>query len=171
MALTQQFARVTLEYLERCRASALDSPGAAPGWAPPAEDLLDTDWAIWGLIRWCRSTAAAPDLAALLDRAISGDPGSDVGFLDHDEVYDGYETPPRLLAPAAVADISRALDGVALDALLGALPDSPEEAAAACDFGGFSGDVRAHLAEHFGAMRDFYRGAALSGLCVLVWID
>lgn len=88
MALTQRFARVTPEYLERCRASALDSPGSAPGWNPPSDDLLDTDWAIWGLISHCRSTGVDPAVTALLDRAVSGDPGGDIGFLDHDEVYD-----------------------------------------------------------------------------------
>ncbi|MFE5917060.1 DUF1877 domain-containing protein [Streptomyces sp. NPDC056468] len=118
MALTQQFARVTPAYLERCRISALDSPGAAPGWDPPPGDLLDTDWAIRGLIRYCRATGTDADLIALLDRAVSGDPGGDIGFLDHDEVYDGIEGPPRLLAAAAVAEIARALYAVDLDHLL-----------------------------------------------------
>ncbi|MCL8017131.1 hypothetical protein [Streptomyces sp. AS02] len=94
MALTQQFARVTPEYLERSRACALGSPGSAPGWNPPSDDLLDTGWAIWGLISYCRTTGADPALTALLDRAVAGDPGGDIGFLDHDEVCDGFDGPP-----------------------------------------------------------------------------
>lgn len=78
MALTQQFARVDPEYLRRCRASALASPGAAPGWDPPEDDLLDTEWAVWGLIRYCRSPGTDTDVAALLDRATSGDAGGDI---------------------------------------------------------------------------------------------
>ncbi|MFI6014744.1 DUF1877 family protein [Streptomyces sp. NPDC051243] len=172
MALTQQFARVTPEYLERCRASALDSPGAAPGWNPPPDDLLDTDWATWGLIAYCRSTGVDRDLIALLDRAVSGDLGGDIGFLDHDEVYDGFDGSPRLLGPAAVTDIARRLDHIDLDAVLAHLPTATDDAAAACGFGrGFRGDVRSYLVEHFRAMREFYRGAARRGQCVVVWTD
>jgi hypothetical protein len=160
MALTQQFARVTPEYLERCRASALDSPGAAPNWNPPTEDLLDAGWAAWGLIGHRSGSGAAPATVALLERAVSGDPDGDVGFLDHDEVYDGLADPPRLLGPAAVADIAQGLDAIDVGALLADLPVSPAEAAVVCGFGpAFVGDVRTHLVEHLAAMRQFYREA------------
>ncbi|KUO18051.1 DUF1877 family protein [Streptomyces dysideae] len=172
MPLTQQFARVSPEYLDHCRDSALDSPGAAPGWHPPAEDLLDAKWAVWGLVRYCRATGADAHVIALLDRAISGDPGGDVGFLDHDEVYDGFDAPPQLLAPAAVAEIAHALDAVDLDGLLADLPTNTLDAAAGCGFdGGFDGDVRSHLVEHFASMREFYGEAARRGQCVVVWTD
>ncbi|WP_128430583.1 DUF1877 domain-containing protein [Streptomyces cyaneus] len=145
MALTQQFARVTPAYLERCRTSARDSPGAAPGWEPPSDDLLDTDWAVWGLIRYCRTQGTEADLIALLDRAVSGDPGG---------------------------DIARALDAVDIDAVLADLPATTEGAAAACGFGrGFNGDVRDYLVGHFAAMRGCYGGAARRGQCVVVWTD
>ncbi|WP_053849797.1 DUF1877 family protein [Streptomyces sp. NRRL B-24085] len=172
MALTQQFARVTPEYLERCRATALDSPCAAPGWDPPPADLLDTGWAVWGLIRHCRRSGADPGTPALLDRAVSGDPDAAPGFLDHPDVHDGFGDPPRLLGPGAVAAVARGLDAIDTGALLAGLPDSPDEAAAVCGFGPWAGgDVRAHLVEHFDAMREFYRGAARRGQCVVVWID
>lgn len=165
LALAQQFARVTPEYLERCRASAVD-------WDPGTENLLDTGWAVWGLIRFGRASGAAPGTLALLDRAVSGDPDGDLGFLDHDGVYDGFTDPPRLLTSTAVADVSCGLDGLDADALLADLPDSPGEAAAVCGFGPSSdGDVRAHLLEHLAAMREFYREAALRGQCVVVWVD
>ncbi|MFJ7071152.1 DUF1877 family protein [Streptomyces sp. NPDC098781] len=173
MALTQQFARVTRDHLDQCRANALDSPGAAPGWDPPTEDLLDTDWATWGLIRYCRTARTdQPDLVALLDRAISGDQGEDIGFLDHPEVYDGFTDPPQLLDAAAVTAIARALDAIALDEVLAELPTVDDDAAEACGFGrGFNGDVRDYLVRHFEAMREFYGGAARRGQCVVVWTD
>lgn len=171
MALTQQFARVTPEYLERCRQSALDSPGAAPGWDPPAADRLDTDWASWGLATYCRTTGA-PAVADLLDRAVSATYGHTAGYLDHDEVYDGFTDPPRVLDPAEVEKIARKLRDVDVDALLAGLPADTARAAAVCGFAeGFNGDVGAHLAGHFAALREFYAGAARRGMCVVVWID
>ncbi|OIJ66932.1 DUF1877 family protein [Streptomyces mangrovisoli] len=170
MTLTQRFARVTLEYLERCRSSALDSPGATPGWDPPEADLLDTDWALWGLVRYGRSAGADAGLVDLLDRAASGD--TTVGYLDHDDVYEGFGDPPRMLLPQAVAEVSRALDTIGLDALLAELPAGTEEAATACGFDpGFDGDVRAYLVWHFEALREFYRVAAGRGECVVAWTD
>ncbi|MEU7419249.1 DUF1877 family protein [Streptomyces antibioticus] len=171
MALTQQLARVSVPYLDRCRDTALDSPGAAPGWDPPDTDLLDTDWGLWGLLWYGRRADADAEARALIQRAIDGDPGGNIGFLDHDEVYDGYGDPPRLLAPEAVRELSRGLDAIDLDAYLAALPASPGEAAEACGFGGFNGDVREYLVRHFEALRMFYREAAERGLCVLTWID
>ncbi|MGW0835521.1 hypothetical protein [Streptomyces prunicolor] len=84
---------------------------------------------------YCRSAGADPGSIAVLDRAVSGDPDGNVGFLDHDEVYDGFGDPPRLLTPAAVADISAALDRLQLGDLLADLPTSTEVAAAVCGFG------------------------------------
>jgi hypothetical protein len=73
------------------------------------------------LIRHCRAAGVAPGTLALLERAVSGDPDGDLGFLDHDDVHDGFGDPPRLLTPTAVA---------------------------VCGFGpGFDGDVRAHLVD------------------------
>ncbi|MEV6542866.1 DUF1877 family protein [Streptomyces sp. NPDC051665] len=172
MALTQQFARLTPDHLDRCRTSALTSPGASPGWDPPDGDLLDTGWALWGLIRYCRHTGADPEVITLLDRAVSGDLDGNVGFLDHDEVYDGFGDPPRLLAPAAVADISAAPDRLQLGDLLADMPASAEVAATVCGFGaGFDGAVREHLTEHFVALREFYRTAARHTQRVVTWVD
>ncbi|GHI09321.1 hypothetical protein AQI88_31660 [Streptomyces cellostaticus] len=171
MAVTQQFARVAPDHLECCRATALDSPDADPGWDPPVDDTLDTDWALGGLLRYCRARVPDPGLTALLERVIDGDPGGDIGFLDHPGFYDGIDGPPRILSPAAVSDICRALDRVDLDDVLSGLPADPAEAAVACGFGGFKGDVRAYPARHFTATRDFFRSAALLGICMLVWRD
>ncbi|MFC8362183.1 DUF1877 domain-containing protein [Streptomyces griseorubiginosus] len=165
MALTQQFARVAPEHLDRLRDGAEE-------WDPGAENLLDTGWAVWGLILLCRASGADPGTVALLERAVSGDPDGDIGFLDHDGVYDGFTDPPRQLTPTAVADVARGLDALDPGALLADLPDSPDAASAVCGFGpGAVGDVRAHLLEHLAAMREFYRAAALQGQSVVTWVD
>ncbi|MEU9330389.1 hypothetical protein AB0D91_42595 [Streptomyces canus] len=111
-------------------------------------------------------------MAALLERAVSGDPDGDVGFLDHNEVYDGFADPPRVLGATAVTDSAHGLDAIDVGALLADLSASSAEAAAVCGFGpGFVGDVRAHLVEHLAAMRQFYREAAHRGRCVVVRVD
>ncbi|MFE2689174.1 DUF1877 domain-containing protein [Streptomyces mirabilis] len=140
-----------------------------PNGEPPPDDVLDTDWALWGLRRYCRGTARCAPLHAALDRALSGD--ADIGFLDHDEVYDGCTDPPRLLAPAAVDEITRAPLEADIDQVLAGLPDAPAAAASAVGFQGFRGDVRVYLVEHFLALCTFFRGARLRGQCVIVWID
>jgi hypothetical protein len=94
------------------RPAALDSPGAAPDRDPPGSDTLDTHWALWGMLRFCRDLGIDAAAARVLDRVTGGDPDRDVGFLDHPDVdvHDGFGDPPRLLCVAAVSDISRALD-------------------------------------------------------------
>ncbi|WP_369245059.1 DUF1877 domain-containing protein [Streptomyces sp. R41] len=124
-----------------------------------------------GLLWYCRRTSAHPHLVDVLERALSGDPGGDIGFLDHDEVYDRITDPPGLLAPAAVDEITRALVDVDIDHVLADLPESAEAAASVVGFEGFRGDVRAYLVEHFLALCAFFRGAQLRGQCVVVWID
>jgi hypothetical protein len=173
MALTQQFARVTPDRLARCRAAALASPDGAPGWNPPSDDLLDADWSLWGLIRYGRSTGTgrAAALADLLDRITSGDPGGDIGFLDHPTVHDGFAGPPALLAPAAVAELARALVAAPFDDILAGLhapPGHPAGTAASCGFGQFHGDLRTYLTTHFAATRTFFARAARNGMCVVV---
>lgn len=87
-------------------------------------------------------------------------------------MHDGIDGPPRLLGPATVAEIARALYAVDLDDLLAELPSHPMDAAAACGFvREFAGDVRDYLVEHFTAMQEFYGGAARRGQCMVVWTD
>ncbi|WP_354638101.1 DUF1877 family protein [Kitasatospora camelliae] len=169
MALTQQLARVSPEYLARCRRNAEDAPDGDPGWDPPAEDALDLNWAIWGLERYLRRVAADPVLVGAVERSCEGT--EVLRFLDHETVYDGFGDPPALLAPEAVAEVSRLLDAVDVDAMLARLPGDTEEAARMCGFDGFHGDLTAYLRGQFTALRDFHRGAADRGLAVVTWID
>ncbi|MCX4425777.1 DUF1877 domain-containing protein [Streptomyces mirabilis] len=126
---------------------------------------------MWGLLRYCRGTARCAPLHAALDRALSGDADGDIGFRDHDEVYDGCADPPRPPAPAAVDAITRALLESDIDQVLAGLPDDPAAAASAVGFQGFRGDVCVYPVEHFLAPCAFFRGARLRGRCVIVWID
>lgn len=155
MAVTQQLARASTEYLEECRRAALASPDGDPGWAPPEGDTLDLDWAIWDLIALCRQAGdRAADLATL-EHSIEGDPAK-IPFLDHLAFYDRIERAPGLLAPSEVARLAVALARFDLDAALAAAPAhaGPEE-----------------LAAHFRALREFYEGAARRGLAVVAWVD
>ncbi|MFF7594436.1 hypothetical protein [Streptomyces mirabilis] len=102
---------------------------------------------------------------------LSGDADGDIGFLDHDEVYDGCTDPPRLPAPAALDEITRALLEADIDQVLAGPPDDPVAAASVVGFQGFRGDVRVYLVERFLALSAFFRGAQLRGQCVIVWID
>ncbi|MBK3579997.1 hypothetical protein JHN63_40660 [Streptomyces sp. MBT65] len=107
-----------------------------------------------------------------MNSAVSGDPDGNVGFLDHDEVYDGFGDPPRALGTAAVVELAAAQDRLRLGDLLADLPASPEVAAAVCGFGArFDGDVREHPTEHFVALREFYGAAARHAQCVVTWVD
>ncbi|MFJ1558934.1 DUF1877 domain-containing protein [Streptomyces mirabilis] len=126
---------------------------------------------MWGLLRYCRGTARCAPLHAALDRALSGDADGDIGFLDHDEVYEGCTDPPRPPAPAAVDEITRALLEADIDQVLADLPDDPAAAASAVGFQGIRGDVRVCLVEHFLALWVFFRDAQLQGQCVIVWIN
>jgi hypothetical protein len=127
---------------------------------------------VWGLTRHCRAAGADAGLIAALERAVDGDAHEDMGLLDHDEVDDGVDGPPRLLTPDAVTEVARALDAVDLGTVLADLPAAPDDTAEACGFGrGFRGDVRDCLTDHFSAMRRFYREAGRRGWCVVVWVD
>ncbi|MEV5380518.1 DUF1877 domain-containing protein [Streptomyces nondiastaticus] len=171
MALTQQLARVSPQYLARCRRTAEDSPGKAPGWDPPDRDTLDLGWALWGLARFFRRSGVDAVLTAALERSFSGDSADDAGFLDHPTVHDGFDGPPALLAPAAVSEICRVLGTADIDEVLELLPRDGEEAAKMCGFGGFSGDLAAYLRGHFTALRGFYADASARGLAVVAWVD
>lgn len=171
MALTQRLARVSPQYLAQCRAAAEASPYGNPDRDPPAENTVDLDWAIWGLIWFCQRMRIAEPCVQVLKRSVSGDPGGDVEFLDHPEVHDGFDSPPALLAPAAVAEVARGLAALDIDDALTCLPANHLEAAEACGFRGFDGHPREYLVEHFGLLKSFYLIAGQRGPAVLTSTD
>lgn len=171
MALTQQLARVPLDYLERCRRTAAASSEGDPRWDPPESEALDLDWAIWCLISFCRRMRIADGHLGVLERSINGDADGAVGCLDHPEVYDGFGPPPALLAPEAVTDVAQALSRIDVDELLRGLPADSTAAAVACGLEGFEGHPRRYLVEHFNLLRNFYCAASRRGLAVVTWTD
>ncbi|EME96727.1 DUF1877 domain-containing protein [Streptomyces mobaraensis NBRC 13819 = DSM 40847] len=168
MAVTQQLARVSGEYLERCRATAVARPDADPDWYPPVDDLLDLDWAPSPLIDVFGLAGVAPSTRAALVRALDGDPEVDVSYLRHPEATGCFGPPPTALAPESVAGVAAeltALDGVEVLAAI------PADRYAALVGDGFTGDPSAYLTTHFTALRDFYENAARRGLFVVLWWD
>ncbi|WP_457031325.1 DUF1877 family protein [Kitasatospora sp. P5_F3] len=162
---------MSLQYLAQCRETAADSQENDPGWNPPAEDTLDLDWAIWGLIKlfhWANVDAAHTNA---LERSTTDETEGDIGFLDHTEVYDGFGAPPALLPPELVTEIAHALDAIDVSQAIAQLPKDSAEAARACGFEGFDGNLPAYLGRHFDALRDFYRAASRRRLAVVTWVD
>ncbi|MFE5096387.1 DUF1877 domain-containing protein [Streptomyces sp. NPDC056638] len=132
---------------------------------------LDLDWAIWGLIksfRWAHIDAVHTNA---LERSITGDTGGDIGFLDHPEVYDGFGAPPALLPPELVTEIAHWLDAIGVGKAIAQLPEDGAEAARACGFEGFDGNLPAYLGQHFDVLRYFHHSAARRRLAVVTWVD
>ncbi|MEV0282369.1 DUF1877 family protein [Streptomyces sp. NPDC050610] len=167
MALTQQLARVSPQYLERCREAATVSPDGDPQWDPPEDDTLDLDWAIWELLWFYRRMQPDASQIPVLEQAINGDPDGSVSFLDHPEVYDGFDAPPALLTPAAVSQVARDLAVMGIAPLLETLPAYRE----AGGFSGFTGEPREYLANHFALLQSFYSAASEREMAVVTWAD
>ncbi|MFF7214223.1 DUF1877 domain-containing protein [Streptomyces sp. NPDC008238] len=162
MAVTQQLARVTEEFLARCRDAARESSDADPGWDPLREDVLDLDWAPATLLKVCRAAGVAAPALAALDRALNGDPAVDVAFLDHPDAVGVFGPPPAATAPAGVALVAGGLAAI----------DRAAVRAHGADHG-MPGvrDPWGYLTEHFTALRAFCEEASRRGLYVVVWWD
>ncbi|MFE7464440.1 DUF1877 domain-containing protein [Streptomyces sp. NPDC057499] len=167
MALSQQLARVSPQYLERCREAAKISPDGDPRWDPPEADVLDLDRAVRELLRLCRRMWPDARQGPVLRRAVDGDSRSAVSFLDHHGVHDGLDAPPALLAPAAVSVVARELVALDIAPLLAEVPAYRE----AGGFSGFAGDPCAYLEGHFARLREFYRVADEREMAVVAWVD
>ncbi|MFG2092320.1 DUF1877 domain-containing protein [Streptomyces sp. NPDC048612] len=174
MAVTQQLARVPAEYLAACRQEAGASPDGEFRWNPPAEDVLDLDWAPVLLERVCALAGLDDVLLHGLRRATEGDASVDVGFLATPPYAIGPFGPaPAALSPAGAAHVSELLGQIDLRAVLATLPAEETEAAALVGDGadGIAGGLRKYLLEHFHALRDFYREASRRQLLLVLWWD
>ncbi|MDX3073166.1 DUF1877 domain-containing protein [Streptomyces sp. MI02-7b] len=163
MAVTQLLARVHAADLAHCRATAAGRPDADPGWAPPAGDVLDLDWAPHPLEDACRRAGLDGRLLAALRRATTGDPEVDVAFLDHPDAVGIFGPPPAALAPEGVAAVAHALAAIDRPAVL---PPRP-------GVRGLDGvrDPQAYLTGHFRALCAFCAEAARRGQYVVMWWD
>ncbi|MFE7541029.1 DUF1877 domain-containing protein [Streptomyces platensis] len=174
MAVTQQLARIPVEYLAACRQLAGESPDGDPHWNPPSEDVLDLDWAPTLLERVC-GLAGLDDVHLIALRlATQGDTSIDVGFLNtHPHGIAPFGPAPTALSTAEVAHISELLGQIDLRAVLATLTtDETEPASLIGDgAGGIAGGPRKYLLEHFNALREFYRDASLRRLQLVLWWD
>ncbi|MFI7008873.1 DUF1877 domain-containing protein [Streptomyces sp. NPDC050145] len=174
MAVTQQLARVEAAYLAACRTSATTSPEGDPNWDPPAQDVLDLDWAPRLLERVC-------DLAELdgvhlnaLQRATKGDTEIDLDFLNtHPHDIAPFGPPPTALSETQVACLAELLGQIDISAVLASLPADDVDAADAIgpSAGRIVGGPKKYLLRHFNALREFYLDAAQRQLLVVLWWD
>ncbi|MGW6912866.1 DUF1877 domain-containing protein [Kitasatospora sp. NPDC054939] len=170
MAVPQQLARVSAEYLAACRQSAAESPDGDHHWDPPSADWLDLDWAPSMLKRACELTRLNAVHLEALKRATDGDSGIDLDFLHANPhaIAPFSTSAPTALCPEAVAQVAALLEEIDMPAILQSVLDS----GTASELGqGFTGDPTTYLLGHFGALREFYTEAARRELHVVLWWD
>jgi hypothetical protein len=168
MAVTQQLARVSGEYLDRCRTLAAASPDADPEWNPPADDRIDLDWAPSFLIDACKLAGVDTCTLEALMRALDGAPDIDVSVLHHPEATGSFGPCPTALGPDSVARLAAKLTELDWEKTLAAIPENRRGTIAGDRF---TGNPPAYLTNHFTTLRDFYVGAAQRGLFVVLWWD
>jgi hypothetical protein len=169
VAITQQLARVSAEELAASRRSADELHKICSFELRPKEDYADLDWAGSALTRVCELAGLDARTLAMLRRALDGDTEVNAAYRDHPDTV--WEHPVTGLEPAAVARVSRALQGVEPQAVLAALPSSLQKVKAAIGWKDFEGDLPEYLTRHFTALRSFYEEAARRDLAVVLWWD
>jgi len=174
MAVTQQLARVSAEYLAACRTRAEESFDGEHQWDPSAADCLDLDWAPAMLERACEIAGVGELHLAALRQATDGGVAMDVGFLNtHPHAIGPFGPAPAALEPLAVRQVSGLLGEIDVQAVLAVLPLDMREAGALIGHGaeGLVDGPRTYLMDHFDALREFYAGASKRGLAVVSWWD
>ncbi|MFJ4081393.1 DUF1877 family protein [Streptomyces iakyrus] len=174
MAVTQQLARISAEYLAACRQSANASPDGDPLWDPPSADVLDLDWAPFLLERVCELGGLDDVHGHALRLALGGDSAVDLSFLNtHPHAIGSFGPAPTALSTAQVARAAELLGQIDFPALLAALPADEAEAASLIGNGADTivGGLTTYLVEHFNALREFYRCASQRQLLVVLWWD
>ncbi|MEU1202923.1 DUF1877 domain-containing protein [Streptomyces sp. NPDC005813] len=174
MAVTQQLARISAEYLAACRQSAGESPDGDPHWDPPSADVLDLDWAPAVLER-VGELAGLDDLHLdALRRATDGDTTINLGFLStHPHQIGPFGPAPTALSATQVASVAELLAQIDIPALLAALPSDDHTAGSLIGHGAdhIIGGLGKYLLQHFNALRQFHLGAARRQLLVVLWWD
>ncbi|MFF8617301.1 DUF1877 domain-containing protein [Streptomyces sp. NPDC015350] len=168
MAVTQQLARVSGEYLDQRRTLAAANSDADPEWNPPADDWIDLGWAPGFLIDACELAGVDACTLEAFGRALDGAPDIDVSVLHHPEATGSFGPCPTALAPDSVARIAAKLAELDWENVLAAIPEGRRETIAGDRF---TGDPVAYLTNHFTALRDFYINAAQRGMFVVLWWD
>ncbi|MFK4122885.1 DUF1877 domain-containing protein [Streptomyces longwoodensis] len=174
MAVTEQLARISAEYLAQCRRSADASKDGNPLWTSPSADILDLDWAPSLLKRVCELGRLDDVHRSALRQALDGETAIGLAFLyTHPHVITPFGPAPTALSAVQAARVAELLGAIDFPALLAALPADEAEAAAlignAADK--IVGGPKKYLLRHFNALREFYRGASQRQLFVVHWWD
>ncbi|WP_055586715.1 hypothetical protein [Peterkaempfera griseoplana] len=152
MAVTQQLARVSAEYLAACRQSADESSEGDPHWEPPSVDWLDLDWAPAMLERVCALARLDAVRLQALRRATEGDTEIDLSFLNkHPHAIGPLGPSPTALSAPEVARVSTLLGGIDMQAILSVLPADDNDAGAVIGYGAegiIGGPIRARNSTH-----------------------
>lgn len=167
MAVTQQIARLTLDELERCRASVAEVDRLCSFALRPRSDYLDLNWWPTALKRAAAASAARSALSDAIDRACHG--GIEVNPAYRDAPVTIWEHPVTALEPSAVCEVAADLGRVDPADLLDGLPRDPEEAQRA--LGLEARDVHAGLVEQYAFLQRFYVEACEHGLATAMWWD
>ncbi|MFJ9669154.1 DUF1877 family protein [Streptomyces sp. NPDC101219] len=174
MAVTQQLARITAEYLASCRQSADASPDGDPPWNPPSADVLDLDWAPLLIERVCELGGLDDARRSAVRQALEGDTAIDLAFLTtHPHAIAPFGPKPTALSAAHVARVAELLEQIDFPALLAALPTDEAEAAALIGNNAdkIAGGPSKYVLRHFSALREFYRDASRREPLVVLWWD
>ncbi|WP_405816512.1 DUF1877 domain-containing protein [Streptomyces sp. NBC_01390] len=174
MAVTQQLARVSAEYLAACRTRAEESSDGFHQWDPPEADCLDLDWAPALLERACEIAGVSEVHLAALGQATEGGVAMDVRFLNaHPHAIGPFGPAPAALEPLAVRQVSGLLGEIDVQAVLAVLPLDVREAGTLIGHGaeGLVDGPRTYLMGHFEALRGFYAEASQRGFAVVSWWD
>ncbi|MEV6013210.1 DUF1877 domain-containing protein [Streptomyces sp. NPDC051976] len=174
MAVTQQLARVPVEYLASCRQSADASKDGDPRWDPPSADVLDLDWAPFLLERVCELGGLDDVHRKAFRQALDGDTSIDLAFLNtHPHAIGPFGPDPTALSAAQVARAAELLGQIDFPALLAALPTDEGDAGALIGNGAdkIVGGPNKYVLGHFNALRDFYHAASQRQLLVVLWWD
>lgn len=174
MAVTQQLARVSAEYLAACRQSANESSDGDPHWDPPAADCLDLDWAPVMLERACELAQLDDVHLDAVRSATDGDTMIEVGFLNtHPHAIGPFGPAPTALSSVTVAHVSAILGEIDIQAIMESLPVDDSDAGTLIGHGAESivGGPRKYLVGNFSALRKFYEEASRRGILIVLWWD
>lgn len=174
IAVTQQLARVSAEYLASCRMRAAESSDGDHQWDPSAADSLDLDWAPAMLARVCEIAGVDDSHLAALRQATDGGVMLDVGFLNaHPHAIGFFGPTPTGLESKEVERVSDLLGDIDFRAALAALPSDDHVAGMLIGHGteGLTRGPETYLRVYFDALREFYEGASKRGLVIVSWWD
>ncbi|MFD4459975.1 hypothetical protein [Nocardia sp. NPDC058480] len=171
MALTQQFARISVEHLALCRSSAEEVDRLCSFDGAPASDYRDLDWAGSPLLRVLELAGVDADYLDTVRNALAGREELNPNYRRHPDTILAH--PITVTELSEVAQISKTLLEVDFQRALAALPADADQARQAFD--DQTSSLLCHpaeyLAPHLYTLRSFYIEAAQRRMAVVTWWD